>query len=483
MTGVGGAHERALAHAVASATDPLELAVVVESAGVTDRVAAQRFGVPDVFTLAELSHDPAAPLAEPVATPAARPPLLPGDRWTFHLRGLLYAVPAAVALSLLPAGDPVASTLLLGGLLLAWAVAYGVTAAAWAHLGNLDPAAARRLLRRALLGGTVLAALLAVPAVYLALVTTSTMAVDLTTVGLLTAQAAYLLAAAALLLCSREVWLLVALLPAVAGVVLALAGPASYGPDLRWPAASVGLAVLLALVATRRPARPHQPLGPRAWTRAGVQTLAGLLVGLLVVFPAVDQLVRPSFDPLPLSVTVVALPLVLAMGLAESLALRLRRRFRALLATTPSAAVFARSARRATLGAQLQLGTALAATTGAVVLAVVLGPAPTASGAVSAALSGAPHVEPRLLLLAADYVVLGTVLFTATMLGVLGAGGRAVVVLAAGVLALGGFVLAALDVPTPGWVPLACHAGVGAALLLVLGVLLLRRVARPVHHR
>ncbi|MGE0296271.1 hypothetical protein [Pseudonocardia sp.] len=459
-------HESALAHAVASATDPLELAVVLESAGVTDRVAAGAFGVPDVFALAELSHDPQAPLAEPVAAPAARRLRLPGDHWTFHLRGLLYAVPAAVALSLLPGGDPVASTLLLGGLLAAWAGAYGVTAVAWAHLGNLDVAASRRFLRRALLGGTALAALLAVPTVYLALVTTSTMAVDLTTIALLTAQTAYLLAAATLLVCGREVWLAAALLPAVAGVVLAL----ERSPDLRWPAASVALAVVFALIATRGAGRPRQRLARRARVYVGVQVVAGLLVGLLAVFPAVDQLVRPGFDPLPLSVTVVALPLVLGMGLAESLALRLRRRFTTLLATTSSPPVFARAARRATLGAHLVLGAALVVMTAAVVFAVVHG-------------GHSFGTEPRLLLLAGDYVVLGIALFSATVLAVLGAGGRAVAALAAGVAVLAAFLVLAADEPTPGWVPLACHAAVSTALLLALGVLVHRRVGRPVHHR
>ncbi|MGD9527684.1 MAG: hypothetical protein AB7V44_12935, partial [Pseudonocardia sp.] len=152
------------------------------------------------------------------------------------------------------------------------------------------------------------------------------------------------------------------------------------------------------------------------------------------------------------------------------LALRLRRRFTTLLATTSSPPVFARAARRATLGAHLVLGAALVVMTAAVVFAVVHG-------------GHSFGTEPRLLLLAGDYVVLGIALFSATVLAVLGAGGRAVAALAAGVAVLAAFLVLAADEPTPGWVPLACHAAVSTALLLALGVLVHRRVGRPVHHR
>jgi len=468
-----GRHETVLAHAVASSTETLEVTVVLESAGVNDAVAADEFGVPDVFALAELSFAAGAPdraLSEPVVPPADRRPPDPDDRWSFHLRGVLYTIPALVALSLLPAGDPVASTLLLGGLLTAWAAGYGVTSIAWAHLGNLDPAGARRFLRRALAGGTVAAAIGGVLAVYAALLLTSTMAVDLTTILLLTGQAAYLLAAAALLLCRRELWLLAALAPAATGALLGLLIPRAGAPasELLWPAASVVAAVVLALVATRRSARPRQPLPRSAWRTAGTQTCYGLLVALLVLFPALDQLVHPGFDPLPLSVTAVALPLVLGMGVAESVVLRLRGTMTQLVAATGSTPDFTRAARRATLRAHLGFAAALTAMSAVIWVLVV------ASGT---------RPDLRVPLLGADYVVLGTTLFAATVLTVLGHGGRVATVLTGGVVALVAFLALSGQADIPSWVSLAWHTAVGLVLLAVLGVLVRRYAGRPVSYR
>ena len=170
--------ESALADATASSVDPIEAAVVLESAGMNDRVARDLFGAHDVLMLAErvMTHEgPDRPVADPV-------PVRPQDgggaarrtTFWFHLRGVLYAVPALVTLTLLPAVDPVESALVLGGLVLSWAWSYGVAGIAWAHLGNQDPAGARRFLRRALVGGVLLAAVLATVVVFAALIVTST---------------------------------------------------------------------------------------------------------------------------------------------------------------------------------------------------------------------------------------------------------------------------------------------------------------------
>ena len=124
--------ESALADATASSVDPIEAAVVLESAGMNDRAARDLFGAHDVLMLAERVmthegpdrpvHDP-APLRPQNAGGAAPPhdPLVPPPR-------VLYAVPALVTLTLLPAVDPVESALVLGGLVLSWAWSYGVAA-------------------------------------------------------------------------------------------------------------------------------------------------------------------------------------------------------------------------------------------------------------------------------------------------------------------------------------------------------------------
>ena len=223
-----------LAHAVSSSVDPLEAAVVLESRGVNDRVARDLFGAADVVALAHREIRAAGPDRATTEPDAAPPPPAalatpPRTRW-LALRGILYAVPALVALALVPAVDPVESALVLGGLVVSWAWSYGVASVAWAYLGDRDPAGARRFLRRSLLVGVLLAVVVATVAVYAALMLTSTMQVTLATVLLLAGQSTYLLAAAALLMTGRELLLLAALAPAVAALGLGLAGRPVAGP-------------------------------------------------------------------------------------------------------------------------------------------------------------------------------------------------------------------------------------------------------------
>ena len=235
MTGTRTHAQAVLAHAVASSVDPLEAAVVLESRGVNDRLARDVFGAADVVALAQREIRAAGPdraTAEPDAAPPPPAELAtpPRTRW-LALRGILYAVPALVALALVPAVDPVESALVLGGLMVSWAWSYGVASVAWAYLGDRDPAGARRFLRRSLLVGVLLAVLVATVAVYAALILTSTMQVTLATVALLAGQSAYLMAAAVLLMTGRELLLLAALAPAVAALGLGLAGRPAVGID------------------------------------------------------------------------------------------------------------------------------------------------------------------------------------------------------------------------------------------------------------
>jgi hypothetical protein len=466
------AHARTvLDHAVASSVDVLEAAVVLESQGVNDRVARDVFGVADVVALAEREIRAAGPdrtATEPAAAPPPPAELSapPGTRW-FHVRGILYAVPMLVALALVPAVDPIESALVLGGLVVSWAWSYGVASVAWAYLGDRDPAAARRFLRRSLLVGVVLAVLVATVAVYAALILTATTEVTLATVLLLAGQSAYLMAAAVLLMTGHELLLLVALLPALAALALDQTGRQVAEP-LHWIGGSVALAGVFALVATRGAARPVQRLGAPAWMRGLQQFGFGLLVALLVLFPAVNELVVENYDALPLSVTLAALPLVLAMGVAEGLLHRYRARTQSLLDATSSATTFARAALRALRWYQLVFAGSLVA------LSALVG------GAV-AALSGA--VDTRYLLLALDYAVIGSALFAAMLLSMLGRAGRVLEIFAVAVVALAAFELhaavqAATDIEALIW-----FGVVGAATLVVHLVLVRRCVVVPVHHR
>ena len=217
-----------LAHAVASSVDPLEAAVVLESRG-SQRPPRPRPVRRRGRRRAGATGDPGGRAGPGHGEPDAAPPppaalaAPPRTRWLGPPR-ILYAVPALVALALVPAVDPVESALVLGGLVVSWAWSYGVASVAWAYLGDRDPAGARRFLRRSLLVGVFLAVVVATVAVYAALILTSTMQVTLATVALLAGQSAYLMAAAVLLMTGRELLLLAALAPAVAALGLGLAG-------------------------------------------------------------------------------------------------------------------------------------------------------------------------------------------------------------------------------------------------------------------
>ena len=128
--------------------------------------------------------------------------------------------------------DPVESALVLGGLVLSWGGATASPASPGRTWATGTPGA-RRFLRRALLVGCLLAALLATVAVFAALILTPTMRVTLATVVLLTGQSGYLLAAATLLLTGREPLLLGALLPALAALALQVPG-GSVADALGW---------------------------------------------------------------------------------------------------------------------------------------------------------------------------------------------------------------------------------------------------------
>ena len=414
-------------HAVRSSTVALEAAVVLESSGVNDEAVRRGHGAAGVFALVDrrfAGSGPWGPYAPPQwAEPDARTSAAetaPGARRTrwFFLRGLLYAVPAIVAFTLLPAADHVESALLLGGLLLSWAGGYGMTYLAWAYIGNYDEPAAHRFLRRSVLLGTLVALIVAVVAVYASLLMTVTMQVSLWTVLLLVGQTVYLLSAAALLMAGRELRLLVALLPAAAGAGyyavaggaapppgVSLAAPAVHGPETLFLAASVLLTMVFALEATRDARRPVNRLVEGVTASALQHCAYGLLIGLLVLFPALNELINDNFESLPLTVTLAALPLVVSMGVAEVLLLDNRRQIADLLRSTGSVADFVRAARAVYLVMAGRFAAALTLMT-------------VGLGGLGIALFG--FSDLRYLSLGGTYVLLGVAIFAAMVLNTLG---------------------------------------------------------------
>ncbi|MFP5072075.1 hypothetical protein ACLFMI_20715 [Pseudonocardia nantongensis] len=462
---------------------------MLESTGVNDDAIRRDHGDAGVFAFVDRHFDEAGPWGpyesaawiEPERREATAD-AVPGGvrtRW-FWLRGLLYAVPAVVAFTLLPAADHVESGLLLGALLLSWAGGYGMTYVAWGYIGHHDLPAAHRFLRLSVLVGTGAAVVVAVLAVYASLMVTVTMQVSLWTVLLLVGQTVYLLSAATVLMTGHELRLLVALLPAVGGSVYytvfggaarpaesSFAATPAHGPEALFLAATVVLTALFAFHATGNGRRPTNHLVAGSVLAALSHSAYGLTVGLLVLFPALNELLNNNFESLPLTVTVAALPLVVSMGVAEILLHEHRRKVVGMLRATGSVERFLQQSRREYLELTARFIAAL------VIMTVAL-------GGVGAALFGI--TDARYLWLGGAYALLGTAIFAAMILNSLGRIRFVLGVLAAGVTVMMVF-SAAADHTVPDVVAIACLAVVAASAAAGLGVAAYRAVCEAANHR
>jgi len=136
----------------ASAVDPLEIASPLEFDGISDNIAAARYGFPDVFALAEEMY------RQVPRSPAE--PELPADPWSQFsklrpaLHGLLYGLPAvcfpAAAGLLVGAGGV---TALVVSLLVSWSTSQALAYLGYLRLGRTDAAQAQQLLRAGLAAG------------------------------------------------------------------------------------------------------------------------------------------------------------------------------------------------------------------------------------------------------------------------------------------------------------------------------------------
>ena len=179
----------------------------------------------------------------------------------------------------------------------------------------------------------------------------------------------------------------------------------------------------------------------------------------MVLFPALNELANENYDALPLSVTLAAVPLVLAMGIAEALLHRFRKRMTALLAATSSPTVFARSARRVLLRYELAFVLPLIAMSAVLGLVVI---------------DGAGASDVRYGLLALDYVALGVAFFGAMLLNLMGLLARVLATLGAQVLALAALEVHAASRPVTDTAALA-WLGIVAAVGVVAHLALARR--------
>lgn len=374
-----------LAELCSTAVDPLAIAAGLEAEGYSDRAALEKFGLPDLFALAEELHQRVPRELNPPDRQAPRP--LATTRAL--LRGGLFAAPALCGVTLLATAlSGPARTALAVVQILAWGYGQGVAHLAYARLGNGEGGAARRVLRIGTLGALLAATglfglielLFGAPARDLAPVAT-TLAFCLGAVPTLVLGAEYLLAAT--------------LVPALLGAPFAVLG----GSAAVATAGGVLSAVAAALLAVRL--THHEPAAAHAVTRrelgqAAPHVLSGLGTGALLTLVLAGPAAGRGLAALH-----AAMVLTLGMGAGEWHARWYQRRVEAWLAAIADPADFPR---RATgyLAVALARQAATAAVLAAAGLLLLDRSDPDAAGLYLFSVALAPGLLAALFLRAAD---------------------------------------------------------------------------------
>jgi len=342
-----------LADLCRSAVDSLAIAAGLEAEGYNDRIAAERFGLPDLFALAEELHrrvprDPHSPDAsddQPTMTGTARA----------ILRGLLFTAPSLCAMAFMVSDMTGPARAVLAVVqVLAWGYGQGVAHLAYSRLNNADRAGAARILRN----GTLYALLV------------STWLLGATQLVLGTALTALLPAATSLWFCLAAVPALVlgaefamagTLIPAISGAIAVWFGAPPYAA-LAGAQLSAAATVLFMLRLTRHGTGTSPRLTQRELRDSSPHVLSGLGTGALITV----VLAGPVAAGQGLVALHAAIVLTLGMGAGEWHARWYQRQVGELLSTLADPAGFPPPATLLLLGALIRQ----AATTAALALTV-----------------------------------------------------------------------------------------------------------------
>jgi hypothetical protein len=343
-----------------SAVDPLEISSALEFDGLNDKAVRERYGLPDVFALAEEMHRrvprrPSEP--EPPADPWRSSILRPA------LHGLLYGLPTVFfpAATGLLAGRGV-TTVLIVALLTSWGLGQSLAYVGYFRLGRADRAQAARLLRFWMTAGLAAAMLPLLLATVAASARTQALIFG---AGLV----AYMLGSTVLMVLGAEQLLLIVLAPGIVGAAsfLLLGRPlrlehAAWGALAATPVLALVIAVTwtareagLPRIFRRASGAVPQP-GSRLWRAEALGALPSAAFGLvaagLLVFPvAVSVAAHGRTDD---GALLASLPLSLSMGAAEWTLIRFRRRTQRLLRSCRESRTFARRTRLTLLAALVQ---------------------------------------------------------------------------------------------------------------------------------
>jgi len=354
-----------------SAVHPLEIAGALEFDGWNDQAVRKRYGVSDVFTLAEEMYRrvPRRP-----TEPAPQPDPWRISKWKPTLHGLLYAVPTVcftAAAGLLVGRS--APTVMIVALLSSWALSQALAYLGYMRLGQGVPAQAQRVLLVGL-GAGMVGVLTAICCV--SMVVHVTRPVFIFGLGLGT----YMLGATVLLVLGAERLLCLALAPGVLGATtfLLLGRPlhlehAAWATLAATPLLALGLAVARTSRSAglrrrvKRPGAKPAKLLSAADLRAALPSAGfGLVAGGLLVFPV--AIGTPGHGGVNPGALLASLPLTLSMGAAEWMLVWFRRHTRRAMRKTHQPQAFAVRARLLLAAGLLQYLTVMVLLTVAVVV-------------------------------------------------------------------------------------------------------------------
>ena len=347
---------------VSTAVDPLEIAAWLESTGMSNRVVQDRFGHPDVFSLADELYGRVPFVAASGAIPLVPRPGGPRDL----ARGAMFAAPClmlAVAVRGLPLH--LAWWALPMALICGWSMSQAMVSTIYAVRGQGRPDTEATVLASAL-------TLTLVAATGLGLTAMTVLGGGPVAVISVTCVAGYMVGASVLTLFEEERWLAAALAP---GAAAAIAFP--WRGELGLPGRAVGAAVvatvIVTLLAASRHLRGHSwhrpSLAAASWGTVLHYLLYGACCGLfvsLVVQPATQ--IHGSGS----GAVVASLPLLLSLGVMEWQVRSFRARVFESAHATSRFESFTRQAWRAFLRSAVIYGLwELGATVSVLVLALV----------------------------------------------------------------------------------------------------------------
>jgi hypothetical protein len=338
------------------AVDSAEIAAGLESAGWTDGRVRAEHGLPDVFTLADqlfriTSRRPQRWVGEATNPWRERP-------WWHLARGLIFAVPGLIYLTVIPSLTTTrAVTTLSVALVLGWATGQAVSYLGSYLTGMQRNDAALAWLRAGVLAGGLLAAGVLAGAL--------AVGVGVRVGAVAAGQVLYMVSASALLARGEESVVALVLCPGlVCGLGLLSGSRTAQSAALTGSAASVLASWLAAGWLTRgapmrrlRRELAAEDIVAALW-EGGYGVAAGVLVATLVGL-APDS---------PVGQFALA-PLIWSMGVAEWQLVGFRRRGFDLLATSTSMAAFARGVRGLVLRCVVTFSVPLTLLSGAVLLA------------------------------------------------------------------------------------------------------------------